>query len=76
MALNFPGVPSNGMPISRARTVAFFVVDPAGGDFCGSRAWESNESKSKSKRMDVDLVNIAKFSRGNAFLFSGMKQRI
>jgi len=26
--------------------------------------------------VDVDLVNIVKFSRGNAFLFSGMKQRI
>src|SRR5436190_17161252 len=38
MALNFPAVPSNGMPISRARISFLSIVGLGGGDFCGSRA--------------------------------------
>src|ERR1051326_5384162 len=61
MAFSFPGVPSNGMPRSRARTIFSWV---GGGDLIGSRAEESTASMNMSRnteiKLGVHLLNIEK----------------
>src|SRR5438046_8369379 len=47
IALNFPGVPSNGIPRSRARTILFSTKGVVGGCFRGSRAEDSSTSKNE-----------------------------
>src|SRR5882724_11496187 len=60
MALNFPGVPSNEMPRSRARTV-FGRASTFGAAGIGSRAEASSRSKSRSPQRDwgnrIRLIN-------------------
>src|SRR5207247_9066365 len=67
IALNFPGVPSNGIPRSRARTILFSTKGEAGGCLCGSRAAESSTSVNESAKAPVDFLNICKFSPKQSF---------
>ena len=57
IALSGPGVPSNGTPRSRARTVFFSDVDLAGGEVCGSRPWASSTSKTAWAQIKFDMNN-------------------
>src|SRR5947207_5375539 len=71
MAFNGPGVPSNGTPRSRARTIFFSDVVLAGGDCCGWRASTSTKSSQpthkatacrESRNEEVDLRFMKKTS--------------
>src|SRR5438552_875565 len=64
MALNFPGVPSKGIPRSRARTAFVMITDFGGGDLIGSRAKESCAIRSRSTKVKrvIGLLNMKKTS--------------